>query len=666
VLAAVLLAAWLVGCGDGSPPAAETPARDAAAREGLPEIPHPQLANLPEPVERQLTDERQDLDRHLADPSVPAAELARRIGEMGELYQAYDLQEAALASYRAALALTPEDPRWIYLTGVVEQLRGHPEAAAERYRRVLALRPDDPAASARLAEVQIQLDQPEAAAEIYRRLLESPETAAIAHYGLGRLASAREDFQAAVDHFERALELQPEAESVHYLLGLAYGRLGDRETAQYHLDRMDVADVTFPDPLAERVENLATGVGAHVNRGLAAFGAGRLEEAVAEYEKALEIDPENPAALRGLGFVHRQAKDYRAAAEALRKLLEVDPRHRLGRMELATVLMEAGELEEAIAQFERVLEIDPDFEQARFNLGVALSRVDRWADAATELERVLEINPKDQDARYYLAIARHQLGEWDRAVELLRQVVAEEPGHFLAHQRLGDYLARRGELEAAAEQHRAVLDLDDAPRHEKALAHYQLGRLAHQEGHAERAVDHFRAARDLLPELWQATLALGNSLRQLGRPGAAAAEYARLVAADPKNVLARTEEAEALIAAGRHAEALERLEAGLLVLPQSAELGNLLARLLATAPDPALRDGERALELAKSLFEAIPSLDHAETVAMAMAEEGRFEEAVDWQRKIIAQAEKEGRADELPRLRRNLERYRQGQPARVS
>jgi hypothetical protein len=132
----------------------------------------------------------------------------------------------------------------------------------------------------------------------------------------------------------------------------------------------------------------------------------------------------------------------------------------------------------------------------------------------------------------------------------------------------------------------------------------------------------------------------------------------------------------ALILGGRHEDARRALESALsdgagagggggLGGDAALPLAHLLARLLATAPDPEVRDGARALALAGQVFEASPNLDHAETLAMAYAETGNLQEAVAWQRRVLTRAESQGRpAPMLEAIRTRLTRYERGEPER--
>lgn len=91
----------------------------------------------------------------------------------------------------------------------------------------------------------------------------------------------------------------------------------------------------------------------------------------------------------------------------------------------------------------------------------------------------------------------------------------------------------------------------------------------------------------------------------------------------------------------------------------------MLARILAASTNPAVRDGERALEMARRVFRAEPTLDHAQTVAMALAETGRFDEAVDLARQVLAEAGRRGDSSTAEAARGLLASFERREPIRA-
>ena len=103
--------------------------------------------------------------------------------------------------------------------------------------------------------------------------------------------------------------------------------------------------------------------------------------------------------------------------------------------------------------------------------------------------------------------------------------------------------------------------------------------------------------------------------------------------------------------AGQYQEAYEELLRARTALPDDVFLTHAMARFLAACPDDTLRDGQQALELALSAFKIRNNPLEAETVAMAYAQLGNFEEAILWQSEIVQGAEQSRRDDLLPRAR---------------
>lgn len=90
-----------------------------------------------------------------------------------------------------------------------------------------------------------------------------------------------------------------------------------------------------------------------------------------------------------------------------------------------------------------------------------------------------------------------------------------------------------------------------------------------------------------------------------------------------------------------------------------------LGRLLAAAPDAGIRDGARAVALVRPLMLASPTLDAGEALAMAMAEIGDFDGAVELQREVIDHAKETGRGHLVAGLLVNLQLYERRRPCRT-
>lgn len=181
-------------------------------------------------------------------------------------------------------------------------------------------------------------------------------------------------------------------------------------------------------------------------------------------------------------------------------------------------------------------------------------------------------------------------------------------------------------------------------------------------GDYPKALELLRSAVAKDPSLGGARFQLASLLAYLGRFQEAGPEFAAVVAADPENSAARRGEITALLLENRYADARRKLEDGLQALPRDGQLAHTLARLLATAPDAAVRDGGLAVGLALKVFEVKKIVPTGETLAMAYAEVGDFSKAAETQKQVLEMAKETGDVAQLEPLRQRLALYESGKP----
>ena len=120
---------------------------------------------------------------------------------------------------------------------------------------------------------------------------------------------------------------------------------------------------------------------------------GRVDEAEAQLEKALQIEPNDAEAHSNLGNVLHKKKRLAEAIAQYQRALELQPTFAVAHHNLANVLLEQGRVDEAVAHYQRALELQPDFLAARNNLGQVLLQLGRADEAQAQLTRALALRP---------------------------------------------------------------------------------------------------------------------------------------------------------------------------------------------------------------------------------------------------------------------------------
>ncbi|HUP25374.1 MAG TPA: tetratricopeptide repeat protein [Thermoanaerobaculia bacterium] len=601
----------------------------------------PQLAPLEEPalerqepaVRRQLGEARRRLDQLLASDAATDRELGEAFGRLGRLYFLYDIVDLTIPALHNAQLLAPDDYRWPYFIAVHQTFEGDLENAERNLRRVLELQPDDAPTLVRLANVLLDQGRAAEAEPLYRTVAELEPQRAAALAGLARIAQERGEHERAIELAEQALALQPRADSLYHLAGMSHRALGDREAARAALERNKHGRVLFADPLVDALGAENASVEAHFQAASEAMRRSDFEGAVRFYQSYLRAKGEDASTLHNLGIALLSLDRWDEALATLRRAVELDPRSRAASFSLGSALADLGRHEEALPFYQRAHELDPAEKVIH-------------ADWATLLAKV---------------------GEVPRALAELEGILAEDPLQYYARLKYGTVLTLAGRFDEAWSQLRQVADSGGLGPPSRAEAHVYLARLAARRGESDAARDHLEQAVGLDPRSPEAQLAWGEELARQGLFDQAAEALREAVGRDPQDERAHFSLAMALLLGKRYAAAVGALEEALRALPENVPLRHLLARVLATSPDAEARNAARALELAQQVVAQRLTLDHVETLAMAFAESGQWEEAAATQRQVITHAERLGSASGAAHQQRleRLARYQRRETVRA-
>lgn len=183
-------------------------------------------------------------------------------------------------------------------------------------------------------------------------------------------------------------------------------------------------------------------------------------------------------------------------------------------------------------------------------------------------------------------------------------------------------------------------------------------------GQLDEALAHYRRAQTLNPDDPDNFAKSGHLLMQQKHWAEAAADIQQVLALQPDDFYAHENLGVILPQLGRGVEGLQHWQTAAKIRPDALDLLNNLAWLLATSPDPALRDGPQAVQLAERACQLTgwQKTICLGTLAAAYAEAGRFDDAIATAQKACTHASAQGEADLLQRNQQLLALYQQHQP----
>lgn len=401
--------------------------------------------------------------------------------ELGKLYQAHELIEPALESYRRSTELAPAEPKAWYLMAIALTEIGEPERALATLDGVGDLVAGYAPAHWRRGRWLAEMGRTDEAEAAFRRSVDVDPAAAAGWVGIATILLERRELQEVVALLNPVLAADRTNGVAGQLLGRALMAAGDHDAGRRVLGMSAGMGAYFPDPWHEEVLTSATGVvntlrllSARLERGevdrvardLEALRAehplhlgllnqlaeahlrrGDIDSALSVLEAALTVDPAEFLTLVHLAQAHRFRGDLRAALTWADRALEANPRLWQGHFERAAILHRSGHLEECVSALESATRLgahqNPNVWLMR---GDAQIRLGVWPDAQRSFEQATDRFPFLGQAWVGLAVAHVEQGHLDdsRAALLTAGELQDEDGTMIKIRARIEELERAG------------------------------------------------------------------------------------------------------------------------------------------------------------------------------------------------------------------------------
>ncbi len=273
----------------------------------------------------------------------------------------------------------------------------------------------------------------------------------------------------------------------------------------------------------------------HYNLGVALQKQGRADEAISEYFKALQAEPDYVDAHNNLGFVLEQQGGMEEAIKQYSEAIRINPRYVKAYSNLGRALQKVGRIDEAIKQYSVALQLEPEYVEAHNNLGAALEKQGRLEEAIKRYSEALRLKSDYVEAYYNLGAALEKKGSLNDAIKHYTKAVDLEPDHVDARYNLGGVLLKRGRVDEAIKQYSETLRLDS--QHVK--AHYNLGVALHLDGRIDQAIKQYSETLRLDPNHVDAHNNLGAALFNKGDIERAIDHFREALRISPDNTNAK-------------------------------------------------------------------------------------------------------------------------------
>lgn len=281
-----------------------------------------------------------------------------------------------------------------------------------------------------------------------------------------------------------------------------------------------------------------------------------------------------------------------------------------------------------------------------------------WKDSQTLWRHALECSPDNDLAYVNLGNELLQNGQLEEAINLYRKAARIDPASVEYESSLANALRQDGNIDEAIVHYTKAAELQpDSPE-----AQYNLGQAFRQDGKPDEAIARFQIVLQIKPGFAPACANIGNILLAEGKPQQAAEQFQKLLELNSNDANAHLNLGLCFFQLGKMADAKLQYEQALQIDSANPQTLNNLAWLLAACPDASLRDGDKAVGLARESNEISGGADPAvlHILAAAQAQDGRFADAVQTAQQALSLAQAQSNSTLVKQLQDELKYYNAG------
>lgn len=323
----------------------------------------------------------------------------------------------------------------------------------------------------------------------------------------------------------------------------------------------------------------------------------RYDDALASYNRAVELRPEYAAAWNGKGNTLLALKRYEEARNAYDKAIQIQPDYAEAWIGRGNALDSLQQYKEAINSFDRALEVKFDSLEAWNSKGNVQIKLQKYSEAIASFDKAIQLQPKYSPTWNNRGWAMHNLRQYEEAVKSYDKAVEYQPDFPHAWYQRGNALINLQKYQEAVESYDKAVQfqpnfskawysrgsaLINLRQYEQAFASfdqavkfnpddseawYNRGWSLHQLQRYQEAITSYNKAIRLRKNFYQAQYNLGNAFYNLKRYQDAFVSYSRVVEIQPNHYEAWYSRGNALVNLKRYQDAIESYEKALQYKP---------------------------------------------------------------------------------------------------
>ena len=251
---------------------------------------------------------------------------------------------------------------------------------------------------------------------------------------------------------------------------------------------------------------------AYNNRGTVYSLKGDYPHAIVDISKAIELNPNFADAYSNRGLFHSLKGDYVRAIVDLDKAIELNPNDATAYNNRGLTYYNQGDLNPAIADYTKAIELKSDYAEAYNNRGMIYYSQGDYARAIENLDKAIELNPSYATAYNNRGNIYREQGDFNRAIKDFDKAIDLKPDYATAYNNRGMVYHNQGDLDRAIENLDKAIELN--PNY--ATAYNNRGVVYGTKKEYDRAIENLNKATDLNPNYVNAYYNRGETWLRIG------------------------------------------------------------------------------------------------------------------------------------------------------
>ena len=261
------------------------------------------------------------------------------------------------------------------------------------------------------------------------------------------------------------------------------------------------------------------------NQGNTLIQLQRYEEALATYEKAIDIKPDYPQAVYGKGKALFQLKKYQESLIAYDQAIQIQPNYLEAWTNRGFVLVRLKRYSEAIATVDKALQLKNDDPKVWQLKGDILTKKNQYNDAVKAYEQAINLQTDNHELWYKKGLAFQNLKQYEEAITAYKKTVELKSDHELAWYNLGNCLVNLNRYEFALQAYDQTVQYNP----NNSAAWLSRSNILMTLRRYPEAIDSFSQVIEINPQQYQAWYNRGWALHQVKRYPEAIESYKKAI-----------------------------------------------------------------------------------------------------------------------------------------